>query len=189
MKENSKTRIAELTREVMEKQHELNELMRNSMREPIQDYQLQASDGPVQLSELFGDHRDMVLIHNMGKSCPYCTLWADGFNGVVQHFENRAAFVVVSPNSPAVQQEFAKSRDWNMRMISSEGSSFTKDLGFESERGVMPGFSTLRLHEGGSIERIAFAFFGPGDSYSAIWNMIGVLQDGVADWQPKYDYP
>src|SRR5437660_1814645 len=36
---------------------------------------------PVSLASLFGEHEDMIVIHNMGVWCAYCTLWADGFNG------------------------------------------------------------------------------------------------------------
>ena len=40
----------------------------------------------------------------MGRGCSYCTLWADGFNGLRHHFEDRAAFVVVSPDTPEQQK-------------------------------------------------------------------------------------
>ncbi len=189
MTNDPKQKIAELTQEIMTKQHELNELMRTSLSESVDDYRLKNTAGELRLSQLFGDRRDLVLIHNMGKRCPYCTLWADGLNGVFDHFENRAAFVVVSPDSPEVQREFAQSRNWTMPMVSSEGSSFSKDLGFEGAQGVMPGFSTFHLEDDGTIERVAWAFFGPGDSYSAIWHMIGVLRDGAGDWQPRVSYP
>ena len=32
---------------------------------------------------------DLVVIHNMGASCAYCTLWGDGFNGVYEHLANK----------------------------------------------------------------------------------------------------
>src|SRR6516162_6332847 len=33
----------------------------------------------------------LFVIHNMGAGCRNCTLWADGFNGMLRHIENRAA--------------------------------------------------------------------------------------------------
>ena len=68
--------------------------------EKVADYRFSTPDGTVMLSELFGDKQELFVIHNMGKSCSYCTLWADGFNGVQQHLRDRAAFVVSSPDSP-----------------------------------------------------------------------------------------
>jgi len=65
------------------------------------------------LAGLFGRKDDLVVIHNMGSSCPYCTLWADGFNGLYDHLANRAAFALSSPDAPAAQKRFAEGpRDW-----------------------------------------------------------------------------
>jgi len=58
--------------------------------EPVRDYEFTTPDGPVRLSQLFGDKRDLFVIHNMGRSCPACTLWADGFNGSYPHIADRA---------------------------------------------------------------------------------------------------
>ena len=186
-------KIAALEKELMEKQAELNELRRASLREKVEDYTFQApNDRQVRLSELFGDHRDLIVIHNMGSSCPYCTLWADGFNGQIGHFQNRAGFVLVSPDAPETQEKFAASRGWKMPMVSSQGSTFTRDMGYEREWegkvGPWPGFSTFRREDDGSIVRVAHSSFGPGDPYCGLWHMIGVLADGADGWQPRFSY-
>src|SRR5215470_19252219 len=87
--------------------------------EEVKDYVFQRADGgTVRLSDLFGAKSDLFVIHNMGKGCPYCTLWADGFNGVYEHLGNRAAFVVSSPDAPEQQRQFAASRNWKFPMVS-----------------------------------------------------------------------
>ena len=53
-------------------------------RRPVEDVVFESEVGPVRLSELFGEHDDLVIIHNMGASCRYCTLWADGFSGYLR---------------------------------------------------------------------------------------------------------
>src|SRR4029434_1336480 len=79
--------------------------------EEVKDYAFGRSGGDsVKLSELFGDKDTLFVVHNMGASCPYCTLWADGFNGVFDHLRNRAAFVLASPDPPQRQQKFAQGR-------------------------------------------------------------------------------
>ena len=79
--------------------------------EQVQDYVLKDwNNKNVKLSSLFGKNQDLILVHNMGTRCPYCTMWADGFNGVIDHLQDRTSFVVVSPDSPEVQKEFASSR-------------------------------------------------------------------------------
>src|SRR5688500_19325814 len=105
--------LKRLDDEISERYAEMTNLLKEWAGAPVEDYELIGSDdAPVRLSELFGEKDDLIDVHNMGKHCAYCTAWADGFNGVVQHLEDRAAFVVVSPDSPATQNEFAASRGW-----------------------------------------------------------------------------
>jgi predicted dithiol-disulfide oxidoreductase (DUF899 family) len=141
------------------------------------------------LSELFSDKEDLIIVHNMGKQCPYCTLWADGFNGLVKHFENRSAFVVVSPDDPATQEKFAKRRGWKFRMVSGHGGSFIKEMGFETERhGFIPGVSVFHRGKDNRIFRVAKDRFGPGDDYCIIWHFFDLLQNGTNGWEPKFSY-
>jgi predicted dithiol-disulfide oxidoreductase (DUF899 family) len=187
------TQIAQLEEEVFNKQKELHELRRQMPPEEIVNYQFLGDENqPIYLSELFGDKDDLIIIHNMGAGCAYCTLWADGFNGVLPHLEDRAAFVVVSPDAPQAQQKFAASRGWNFKMVSAKESGFTKDLGYTWEQNgesyMMPGFSTLKRTPEGNIIRIAHQAFGPGDPYSGIWHLFALLRDGVNEWEPKFRY-
>lgn len=81
-----------------------------NLSEQVNDYELLDSENQkVKLSKLFGKKNDLIIIHNMSKTCPYCTMWADGFNGLLPHLEDRATFVVSSPDEPAIQKEFANS--------------------------------------------------------------------------------
>jgi len=183
-------RIRELEKDISKARKELAQLKRGQARERIGKYAFSDGNGSsIYLSDLFGDKNEMIVIHNMGKGCPYCTLWADGFNGVVQHLENRAAFVVISPDDPAVLKDFRTSRDWKFRMVSGKGTTFIKDMGFENgENDYMPGFSVLCKDEAGNIYRTAHDYFGPGDPYSGIWHLFDLLPNGVNNWHPKFKY-
>ena len=64
----------------------------------VTDYVFSGWEVPVRLSELFGDKENLILIHNMGRSCSSCTMWADGVNGVYDHLASRAAFALPSRN-------------------------------------------------------------------------------------------
>jgi len=141
------------------------------------------------ISELFGDKEDLIIVHNMGRACAYCTMWADGINGVVKHLENRSAFAVVSPDSPKVQKEFAASRGWEFRMLSGEGTTFIKEMGFEDPRGgFMPGVSTFHRDGSGKIFRVSKDQFGPGDDYCVVWHFFDLLKEGSRDWEPAFSY-
>jgi predicted dithiol-disulfide oxidoreductase (DUF899 family) len=180
--------IQQLEEDLLEQNERLAELKRQIPPVKVTDYQLKTSAGTVSLSDLFAGKPDLIVIHNMGKGCAYCTLWADGFNGVHRHLENRAGFAVVSPDPPAVQQEFAQSRGWKFRMASGEGSTFIEDMGFRGEKSWMPGVSTFHRDKSGAIVRIAKAPFGPGDPFCGVWHLLALLRDGAGDWRPKYTY-
>jgi len=165
----------------------IRELQAGIAPEPVADYRFATLSGPVLLSELFGDKNELFVIHNMGKGCAYCTLWADGFNGVQHHLRDRAAFVVSSPDSPAAQQEFARSRGWLFPMVSHAGSSFAEDMGYRREGKFWPGVSAFRRQDGG-IVRISDAGLGPDDVFCVVWSFLDLLGVGTDGWRPRFSY-
>ncbi len=161
----------------------LADLKRQWGQGAVKDYTLAGPGGrKVKLSSAFGRQQWMVLVHNMGQSCPYCTLWADGFNSLWQHIERgiagqtkRAACVVVSPDEPAAQARFARSRKWGFRMLSAAGTTLFRDLGYADENNrPWPGVSILR-RQGRKITRHARDFFGPGDKYNPIFSFFELM--------------
>jgi len=180
--------VERLEEDILEKSKRLAKMKRSLPRETVKDYVLAGWGGPVSLSSLFGAKSDLIVIHNMGKGCRFCTLWADGFNGVRHHLADRAGFVVCSPDSVETQKAFAASRGWAFPMVSGHGSTFIEDMGFRGEKSWMPGLSTFRRLPDGGIERVAHAFFGPHDPFCGVWHMIALLADGEMEWQPKYEY-
>jgi predicted dithiol-disulfide oxidoreductase (DUF899 family) len=182
--------IARLEEEVASLKEELAAARRGQEPEPVGNYTLHTKEGnPVTLRELFGDRADLIVVHNMGQSCPYCTLWADGFIGLTPHLEDRAAFVLCSPDEPATLKTFSESRGWPFRVVSGHGTTFARDLGFEPEPGRYgPGVSALHRRDDGSIVRTGRSSFGPGDDFCAVWPLFEMLADGPNGWQPKYWY-
>ncbi len=155
--------------------------------EEVRDYELRrAEGGKVKLSELFGDKDTLLVVHNMGASCPYCTLWADGFNGVFDHLRNRAAFVLTSPDTPEQQQKFAQGRGWRFPMVSCQGTTFPQDMGYWRD-GPMPGVSVFK-RVGGHIARVSDTSFSPGDDFCSVWHFLDLIPEGSAGWQPKFSY-
>lgn len=175
---------------------EIRDLQKTVEPQPVQDYVFQGWTGPVKLSELFGDKRDLFVIHNMGTTCRYCTMWADGFNGVYDHLADRAAFVLATPNTPDVQKQFARSRGWRFPMVSHAGSSFAKDMGYRLEQGEetgedasrwVPGVSAFQKRNGGVV-RVSDTDLGPSDDFCSVWHFLDMLPEGPDGWQPKFRY-
>jgi AraC-like DNA-binding protein/predicted dithiol-disulfide oxidoreductase (DUF899 family) len=174
-----------------EAKQQLAEVRRRRPKEAIPDYLFKdMAGGEVRLSELFGQKEDLIVIHNMGASCIYCTVWADGIMGLMPHFSDRATLVVSSPDSPEAQRRIAAKRNWTFPMVSCEANSFPRDMGFWQETGpnagALPGVSTFNRDADGSIYRIAKSHLGVADA--SIWPILELLEGGVKDWEPKYSY-
>ena len=182
-------KILALETEIREKDENLTILKKELAYQDVQDYEFDIIDGTISLSELFQDKEDLIVIHNMGTHCAYCTMWADGFNGVLQHIQDRTSFVVISPNSPEIQKEFSEKRGWEFLMASAQNNTFIKDMGFELEDGkYMPGVSFLHKEGRNKIIRTGKDFFGPGDVYSSPWQLFKFLKGGTNNWSPKFNY-
>ncbi len=179
--------IAALENEIMDRKKTLHALRQEITPKAVSDYTLASPDGPVQLSELFGDSHELLVIFNMGKSCSYCTLWADNFNGIHLPLKDRSAFCVVSPDPVHIQQQFAESRRWQFPMYSHENSPMAKDLGFFSEEGYLPGAASFSLHDG-TMYIHHRVYFGPGDNYCNMWDFLDIMPRGRNGWTPKYVY-
>ena len=183
----AKENLNQYRQQIADLRVKLRELQAEVEPQEVEDYTFAGSDGPVRLSELFNGKDHLFVIHNMGKSCPYCTLWADGFNGIIHHLQSRAGFVVSSPDSVTDQQAFAESRGWRFPMVSHAGTSFAAEMGYQSDRGYEPGVSVFR-REGKRIMRVSDTWFGPGDDFCSMWSFLAMLPEGVQDWSPKYTY-
>jgi len=185
--------IDSLENEVELAKQRLIEARKRRPREEIHDYVFKGvADSEVRLFELFGNKDDLILVHNMGTGCCHCTMWADGFTGLVPHLQDRAAFVVCSPDKPEVQRKFAEKRNWNFRMVSAHDNSFIRDMGFWADSGPYPGpwpgVSTFHRDPDGKIYRVAKTNFSPSDDFCAVWAFLDMLDGGSNGWEPKYIY-
>jgi predicted dithiol-disulfide oxidoreductase (DUF899 family) len=157
----------------------------------------------VRLSELFGARdRTLVLVHFMfGKAqeqpCPMCTLWADGYDGIVPHLRQRVDFGVVVAGDVREFRRYARERGWrNLRLLSSGDTPFKRELGMEGEDGgQMPGVSVFRLAPDGKVIHAytGGAFLGAGqfrgmDLLSPFWNFLDLTPEGRGDFLPQRAY-
>jgi len=104
-----------------------------------------------------------------------------------QH-EDRASIVLTSPADPETQRQFARDRGWNFRMVSTRGTHFNHDTGFEPEPGkYWPGASVFRRDVAGRLFHVSKAPFGPRDAFCAVWHFLDLLPTDK-EWQPKFTY-
>ena len=162
---------------------------REGVRQKIdKEFTFHTTKGPLAFSDSFGDKHDLIVIHNMGTICSWCTMWADGFNGVREHLSDRSAILLLSPDRPETVEKFAKERGWGFPVASARDSGFNEFIEFGKSNDVHPGFSTFYKDSDGMITRISTECFGDFDLFSPVWHMIGRLKDGVNHWEPQFNY-
>ncbi len=181
-------RLAEYRKRIVSIRQRMRRVQQTIEPQEVEDYTFSTDRGTMRLSQLFGARKELFVGHNMGASCPYCTLWADGYNGLYEHLADRAAFVVSSPDPPTVQARLARRRGWRFPMVSHRGTTFAEDMGYRARSGGwLPGISVFR-RERGRILRLSDAGSNPGDDFCALWHVLDLLPDGPAGWQPKLRY-
>lgn len=180
-------KLADYRAQIASIRGKMRELQATIEPQPVQDYEFSTLAGPVRLSQLFGDKDDLFVIHNMGISCPGCTLWADGYNGIYNHIRQRAAFAVSSPDTPEVQKKFAEGRGWRFPMVSHAGTSFATDMGYGVDGRWRPGISAFQ-RKGGKIVRVSDTGLEPGDDFCSLWHMLDMLPEGPNGWRAKISY-
>ncbi len=97
------------------------------------DYLFDGPKGKESLSDLFGTRSQLVVYHFMfapeaEAGCPHCSFWADNFNGIGVHLNQRdVTFVAISRAPLARLDAFKKRMGWNFKWLSSGQNSFNYD--------------------------------------------------------------
>ena len=181
------TEAEALERELYEKALKLAELRQAEPARPVGNYAFQTINGETSLLDLFGDRNRLLAIHNMGQACRYCTLWADGINGILDHLEDAFAVVLLSKDAPEIQRRMALNRGWKFRMASHAGGIYLAEQSVTSDGGNHPG-AVIYEKQGETIVRRGATNFGPGDLYSPMWHFLSLAGIGASDWTPQYHY-
>ena len=179
--------IRELEMKIYEMGQELHDLRKAQTPEEVPNYEFQTLEGSASLLDLFGERDTLLVIHNMGQGCRYCTLWADGINAFLPHLETAMSVVLVSRDAPALQRRMANERGWRFRMASHGGGDYIREQTSEPGQGNAPGVASYR-REGERILKLGSSSFGPGDQYCSIWHLLSLAGLGAEEWTPQYNY-
>ncbi|MCC7479133.1 DUF899 family protein [bacterium] len=187
----SSPQIEEKEAQIQQLRSEINAMRQGLAAMPVQDYELTRPDGSAcRLSDFVGVNDQLILIHNMGFACPYCTMWADGFNSLWRYLAKRSGFVLLSNDRPDQQLAGMQKRGWTFPMATARGTSLFADLGFQDAPGAdgapggwWPGLSSI-YRQDGQLMRHNAAIFGPGDDFCSIWHMFPLLQNNDESIEP-----
>lgn len=180
-------KVRELEMQIYEMSQQLHKLRQSTAPVQVGDYPFQTLDGTISLSEMFAGMDKLMVIHNMGQGCRYCTLWADGINPFLPHLESVMSVVLVSRDDPALQRRFANERGWRFRLASHGGGDYIREQTTEPEQGNAPGVVCYQRKDD-AIYRLGGSSFGPGDQYCSMWPLLSLAGIGTENWTPQYNY-
>jgi predicted dithiol-disulfide oxidoreductase (DUF899 family) len=97
------------------------------------DYVFEGPDGKQTLPELFDGRSQLVVYHFMfgpdwNAGCPGCSRWADNFDGVIVHLNQRDVSMIAVSRAPYAKLAAYRQRmGWSFKWVSSFGSDFNFD--------------------------------------------------------------
>lgn len=167
-----------------------------------EDYVFAGLDGPITLTELFGDHRQLIIQHFMfgsdwDEGCPSCSFWVDGINGTTVHLAARdTAFALVSTAAPTILDAYRQRMGWELRWVSSADSTFNADMGVSpavdgtthynfdtapNEAAELPAISVFNRLDDGTVA-LSYQTFARGlDKANVVYQLLDLTPQGRAE--------
>jgi predicted dithiol-disulfide oxidoreductase (DUF899 family) len=97
------------------------------------EYLFDGPDGKQTLPELFDGRSQLVVYHFMfgpdwEAGCPHCSRWADSFNGIIVHLNQRDVTMIAVSRAPYGKlAAYRKRMGWSFKWVSSLGTDFNFD--------------------------------------------------------------
>jgi predicted dithiol-disulfide oxidoreductase (DUF899 family) len=97
-------------------------------------YIFDGPNGKESLSEVFAGRGQLLVYHFMfgpewSEGCKSCSFWADNFNSIIVHLNQRDATMVAISRAPLDKLlAFQKRMGWTFKWLSSYGSDFNSDF-------------------------------------------------------------
>ena len=117
--------------------HRRDELSRQRQELPWElvkkEYVFEGESGRETLADLFGKRSQLIVYHFMYGpdweiGCRSCSFWADNFNGIIPHLNERDVSLVAVSRAPLQKlQAQARRFGWTFKWVSSFGNDFNFD--------------------------------------------------------------
>lgn len=97
-------------------------------------YVFDGPNGKQTLAELFDGRSQLVVYHFMfgpdwNAGCPHCSHWADNFNSIIVHLNQRDVTMVAISRAPVAKLDtYRKRMGWTFKWLSSLGNEFNFDF-------------------------------------------------------------
>jgi predicted dithiol-disulfide oxidoreductase (DUF899 family) len=153
------------------------------------NYVFDGPDGNQSLADLFAGRSQLIVYHFMfmpdwDAGCPHCSRWADNFNSIIVHLNQRDVSMVAISRAPYEKlAAYRKRMGWSFKWLSSMSNDFNRDFGVAftpDEVAAKKAFYNFKMQDPFVGEREGVSvFFKDGDeifrTYSAYARGIDLL--------------
>jgi predicted dithiol-disulfide oxidoreductase (DUF899 family) len=160
------------------------------------EYVFEGPNGRETLSELFAGKSQLIIYHFMfdpswEAGCPSCSFWADNFNGIIEHLNQRDVTMVAVSKAPFNKlAAYEKRMGWGFKWISSYDTDFNFDYNISftpdelSKKEAIYNFTTQDPH---SPEREGVSVFYK-DSAGRVFHTYSAYARGIDMLNVAYHY-
>jgi predicted dithiol-disulfide oxidoreductase (DUF899 family) len=169
-----------------------------------QDFEFAGADGPVHLSELFGDKATLLVYSMMfgpqrKTPCPMCTSFLSAWNGEAKNLRERVAMAVLGRSDFERLDNYRKQRGFEyLRFFSDPSGEYTRTYVNKDDADV-PGFSVFTRRDGVIRHfysgELSGAMADPGQDprgapdLDPMWLMLDMTPEGRGgSWYPSLEY-
>ena len=160
------------------------------------EYVFEGPDGSETLSRLFDGRSQLVVYHFMfgpdwDAGCPHCSRWADNFNGIIVHLNQRDVTLVAVSRAPYAKLAAYRQRmGWSFKWVSSFGTDFNFDFHVSftpEEMKRKKAFYNFKLQNPDAPEREGVSVF-TRDAKGGIFRTYSTFARGIESLNLDYKY-
>ena len=160
------------------------------------EYVFEGPNGRETLAQLFDGRSQLVVYHFMfgpdwDAGCPHCSRWADNFNGVIVHLNQRDVTMVAASRAPyAKLAAYEQRMGWSFKWVSSFGSDFNFDFHVSftpEEMKSKKAFYNFKLQNPDASEREGVSVFTK-DAKGRVFRTYSTFARGIEALNLDYKY-
>ena len=160
------------------------------------DYVFEGPDGSETLPQLFTGRSQLIVYHFMfgpdwEAGCPHCSHWADNFDGIIVHLNQRDVTMIAVSRAPYSKLAAYKERmGWTFKWVSSSETDFNFDyhVSFTAEElAEKRALYNFKIQDPSSSERegVSIFFKDPGGS---VFHTYSTYARGIDMLNVDYQY-
>ena len=160
------------------------------------EYLFEGPNGKETLTELFDGRSQLIVYHFMfdpswDAGCPHCSFWADNFNDIIVHLNQRDVTMIVASRAPYSKlAEYERRMGWDFKWVSSYDSDFNFDFDVSftpEELDKKEAFYNYNLQDTNSPEREGVSVFYK-DPASQVFHTYSAYARGIDMLNVAYHY-